>query len=199
MFFRKRTSSEDDLSRILAECRAGKAPAQRALFRQFFGYAKSVSLRYSNSVEEAEEVLNESFLKVFQRLDQYDPAYPFRAWLRAIVINTAISYHRKYHKLDVVSGLEPGMDAAFDDNVVDRISADEILALVQELPPIYRTVFSLHVVDGYSLREIAALLETNESTVRSHFLRARQRLQAAIRAAYPHFFPTGPHDLYPIP
>ncbi|WP_266367317.1 RNA polymerase sigma factor [Tellurirhabdus rosea] len=189
MFFRKRSSfSEQDLDSVLTACLAGEAQAQRTLFRQFYSYAKSVCLRYAASTEEAEEILNDSFLKVFQRLHQYDRAHAFKGWLRAIVINTAISYHRKYHKLDTVAGLEAGMDATFDESVVDRIAADEILAMVQQLPPSHRTVFSLHVVDGYSLREIAGMLDSNEATVRSHFLRARLRLQEMIRAAYPVFF-----------
>lgn len=193
MLFRKRSSfAGNNLESILEACRANDAQAQRVLFKQFYGYAKSICLRYSSSVEEAEEVLNESFLKVFQRLHQYDPTYPFKAWLRTILINTAISYYRKYHKLDTSASLDAGADVPFDDNVIDRISADEILALVQQLPPNYRTVFLMHVVDGYSLHEVAEVLQNNEATVRSHFLRARQRLQQSIRSAYPHLFPNDP-------
>lgn len=194
MLFRKRPSfAENDLEQVIEACRTNNVQAQRTLFKQFYGYAKSVCLRYTASVDEAEDVLNESFLKVFQHLHQFDMALPFKAWLRTIVINTAISYHRKYHKLDTTSlqpgtGPEPGYDAPFDDNAVDRMAADEILALVQQLPLTPRTVFSMHVVDGYSLREIADVLQVNEATVRSHFLRARLRLQGAIKATYPHLF-----------
>ncbi|WP_266368260.1 RNA polymerase sigma factor [Tellurirhabdus rosea] len=199
MFFRKRSSfSEQDLDSVLTACLAGEAQAQRTLFRQFYSYAKSVCLRYAASAEEAEEVLNDSFLKVFQRLHQYDRAYAFKGWLRAIVINTAISYHRKYHKLDTVAGLEAGMDATFDESVVDRIAAEEILAMVQQLPPSHRTVFSLHVVDGYSLREIADMLESNEATIRSQFMRARRRLQEMIRAAHPDFRPREALESAPV-
>ncbi|RIV27341.1 RNA polymerase sigma factor [Fibrisoma montanum] len=191
MLFRKRSSfSENDLLSVIEACRAQNAQAQRVLFKQFFGYAKSVCLRYSATVEEAEEVLNESFLKVFQHLHQYDTNQPFKAWLRAILVNTAISYYRRYHKNEPDSSLEDSPEPGIDDDVLDRITAEEILALVQELPPLWRTVFNLHVVDGYSLREIADLLPSNEATVRSHFLRARQRLQQLIKRHYPHFFLT---------
>jgi len=192
LFFRKSSFNERDLPSILAACQAGDPRAQRTLFRQFFGYAKSVCLRYTASAEEAEDVLNESFLKVFQRLDQYDGIHPFRAWLRSILINTALSYYRKYHKLETETGSDKEMEVPFEDDVVDRLTAEEIMGLVQQLPATPRTVFSLHVVDGYSLREIAELLQLNEATVRSHFLRARIRLQEAIRAAYPHLFPLPP-------
>lgn len=196
MLFRKRPSfAENDLEQVIEACRTNNAQAQRTLFRQFYGYAKSICLRYTSSVDEAEDVLNESFLKVFQHLHQFDLALPFKAWLRTIVINTAISYHRKYHKLETTTlqpgaGPEPGYDAPFDENAIDRMAADEILALVQQLPLTPRTVFSMHVVDGYSLREIADVLQVNEATVRSHFLRARIRLQGAIKATYPHLFAT---------
>ena len=179
---------------VIAACRENNAQAQRTLFKQYFGYAKSICLRYSSTIEEAEEVLNEGFLKVFQHIQQYDTAQPFKAWLRTILVNTAISYYRKFHKFEPNLALESVPDVAFDDDVVSYITADEILALVQELPPAWRTVFNLHVVDGYSLREIADLLPANEATVRSHFLRARQRLQQLIKMNYPHFFLTDPHE-----
>ncbi len=197
MLFRKRPSyAENDFESIVVACRAGNASAQRALYKQFFGYAKSICLRYSATVEEAEEVLNEGFLKVFQHLDQYDLNQPFKAWLRTILVNTAISYYRKYHKTDPALALESVPEVPFADNVVERLTADEILGFVQQLPPLWRTVFNLHVVDGYSLREIADLLPANEATVRSHFLRARQRLQQVIKTNYPHFFLTDlrPHE-----
>ncbi len=204
MLFRKRPSfAENDLEQVIEACRLNNVQAQRTLFKQFYGYAKSVCLRYTASADEAEDVLNESFLKVFQHLHQFDMALPFKAWLRTIVINTAISYHRKYHKLDTTSlqpnnntesGHDrPGYDVPFDDNAIDRMAADEILALVQQLPLTPRTVFSMHVVDGYSLREIADVLQVNEATVRSHFLRARIRLQGAIKATYPHLFASHTH------
>jgi RNA polymerase sigma-70 factor (ECF subfamily) len=135
LFFRKRPSfAENDIDSIIEACRINDAQAQRVLFKKFYSYSKSICMRYSANTEEAEEVLNESFLKVFQRLHQYDATHPFKAWLRSILINTAISYYRKYHKLDT-SALEAGQDVAFEDDVIGRISADEILALVQQLPP----------------------------------------------------------------
>lgn len=168
-------------------CRDNDGRAQRMLFQQFFGFAKGISLRYSSSAEEAEEILNESFLKVFQNLERYDLQQPFKAWLRTIVVNTAISYYRKNQKFHGEIGLDHIQEFGFDETVIDQISADEILELVQQLKPIYRTVFTMHVVDGYQLREIADILNFNEATVRSHFARARLRLQELIKQAYPFF------------
>jgi RNA polymerase sigma-70 factor, ECF subfamily len=190
LLFRKPLFTDDDLLSVIEACRMQNPQAQRVLFKQFFGYAKSICLRYSATSEEAEEVLNEGFLKVFQHLHQYDVTLPFKAWLRTIMVNTAISSYRKYHKHAANFSLEDAPEPAFDDQVIDRITADEILAIVQQLPPAWRTTFNLHVVDGYSLREIAEMLDANEATIRSHFLRGRQRLQQLIKQNYPHITST---------
>lgn len=190
LFRRKSTFTDNDLLSVIEACRGNDVRAQRTLFRQYYSYAKSICLRYMANVDEADDVLNESFLKVFQHLGSYDSALPFKAWLRTIVVNTAISYHRKYHKLDTISATPanpahtPPDVANTDETVVERLSADEILSLVQQLPPVPRTVFMMHVVDGYSLREVADSLNANEATVRSHFLRARLRLQELVTMAH---------------
>ena len=186
MFFKKTaTFTDNDLPSIIRACRVNDPRAQRTLFKQFFGYAKSICLRYTSSSEEAEDVLNEGFLKAFQHLDRYDETLPFKAWLRTILVNTAISHYRKNSRTEQHTTLDAGEQVSFDDDVVDQMAAEEILALVQQLSPTYRTVFMMHVVDGYSLHEIAGLLEHNEATVRSNFARARQKLQVLIKQAYP--------------
>lgn len=186
MFFKKTaTFTDNDLPSIIRACRVNDPRAQRTLFKQFFGYAKSICLRYTSSSEEAEDVLNEGFLKAFQNMEKYDETLPFKAWLRTILVNTAISHYRRNSRFDQTTSLDAGEQVAFNDDVVDQMAAEEILALVQQLIPTYRTVFMMHVVDGYSLHEIAGLLEHNEATVRSNFARARQKLQVMIKQAYP--------------
>ncbi|MFD2573118.1 RNA polymerase sigma factor [Spirosoma soli] len=193
MFFRKSSSfADNDLLSVIRACRANDPRAQRTLFKQFFGYAKSICLRYTSSTEEAEDVLNEGFLKAFQHLDSYDETLPFKAWLRTILVNTAISHYRKNQRLEQHTSLEVGEQVAFNDDIVDQIAAEEILALVQQLSPTYRTVFMMHVVDGYSLHEIAGLLSHNEATVRSNYARARAKLQQLIKQAYPFHAKTSP-------
>lgn len=160
------------------------------LFKQYFGYAKSIGLRYASTREEAEEVVNEGFLKVFQNLAKYDLMQPFKPWIRTIMINTAISYYRKHgkHQQNNVA-LEDAAYPRFDDQILENITADEILELVQMLRPVYRTVFMMYAIDGYNHREIADLLTINEATVRSHYVRARARLQHLIKQYYPDLFP----------
>lgn len=186
LFGKKISFNTGDFASVIAACMAGSEQAQRYLFKSYFGYSKSICLRYTSSTEEAEDVLNEGFLKVFNNLDKYDPAYPFKVWLRTIMVNTAISYHRKNKKHYQNSiTLEDTPYLAFDEDIVSDITAEEILKLVQKLKPVYRNVFMLHVVDGYSHREVADMLEINEATVRSHFVRARGQLKNLISEYYP--------------
>ncbi|SEI54062.1 RNA polymerase, sigma subunit, SigZ [Dyadobacter koreensis] len=191
LFGKKSSFNENDFGTVVSACIAGNNQAQRYLYKSFFGYSKSICLRYTSTTEEAEEVLNEGFLKVFNNMDKYDSAHPFKAWLRTIMVNTAISYYRKHkkHHEDMIS-LEDAPCPRFDEDVVSQITADEILQLVQGIKPIYKNVFLLYVVDGYNHREIADLLQINEATVRSHYVRARARLQHLIKQHYPHLFPS---------
>lgn len=191
LFGRKISFDQNDFGSVVSACIAGNGQAQRHLYKQFFGYSKSICLRYTSSPEEAEEVLNEGFLKVFNNIERYDPVHPFKAWLRTIMVNTAISYYRKHkkHSEDMIS-LEDAPCPRFEEDIVSQITADEILKLIQEIKPIYKNVFLLYVVDGYNHREIAELLQINEATVRSHYVRARARLQHLIKKYYPHLFPS---------
>ncbi len=193
MFFRKKIDFDpNDQEGVIRACIAGSERAQRALFKQYFSFAKSICLRYTSSAEEAEEVLNEGFLKVFANLERFDTSQPFKGWLRTILVNTAISYYRKHqkHYKDTVS-LEDAAIPRFSDDILENITAVEILDLVQQIKPVYRTVFLMYAVDGYSHKEIAEVLKINETAVRSNYVRARARLQHLIYRNYPDLFPKG--------
>lgn len=185
-FLNKIIFDPNDFRSVIAACIAGNSQAQHILFKKYFGYAKSICLRYTYSPEEAEEVLNEGFFKVFNNLEKYDPEQPFKAWLRTVMVNNSISYFRRNKKhyaartaFDEIP--EPGIA----DDAVSAITAGEIMELIHELKPIYKTVFLMYAVDGYSHKEIAAMLEINEATVRSQYARARAQLQEAVTTHYP--------------
>lgn len=155
------------------------------------GYAKSICARYTSNQQEAEEILNERFLKVFLHLKKYDSKQPFKAWLRTIFVNTAIDFYRKNQKYQLQTDLEEGLQVQeVDESIISRISADEILQLIQQLPPGYRIVFTMYVIDGYNHREIGNILGIQEGTSKSNLRSARQKLQRMIKQAYP--------DLYQI-
>lgn len=176
---------------LVQKSRKGSRRAQQKLFKACFAYGMSVCLRYTDSQHQAEEAFSEGFVKVFTQLDRYDESRSFKAWLRRILINTAIDLHRreKPHRYQVE--IENAVPLHFDECALDRLSADEIRQLISELPPAYRNVFNLYVVEGYNHREIADLLGISEGTSKSNLSKARARLQARIekqdtsnRAAY---------------
>jgi RNA polymerase sigma-70 factor (ECF subfamily) len=190
LFFNQKIPfSENNIESIIKACLERNQNAQSLLYKQFFGYSKSICLRYSSNQEEAKEILNEGFLKVFNNLDKYLPELSFKAWLRTIMVNTAINYYRDNKKYNQEIGLDNiEDDPIYDEDIINQISADEILVLVQKLPPSYRTVFVMHVVDGYNHREIGEILEINEGTSRSNFMKARVKLQSLVQKEFPHLY-----------
>ncbi len=185
-FLNKIIFDPNDFRSVIAACIAGNSQAQHILFKKYFGYAKSICLRYTYSPEEAEEVLNEGFFKVFNNLERYDPEQPFKAWLRTVMVNNAISYFRRNKKHYVArTAFDEIPEPCIADNAVSEITAGEIMQLIHELKPIYKTVFLLYAVDGYCHKEIAAMLDINEATVRSQYARARAQLQEVIALHYP--------------
>ncbi|MBN8826602.1 sigma-70 family RNA polymerase sigma factor [Spirosoma sp. 48-14] len=186
MLFKKNPRfSEDDLASVLMACRAGDNRAQRTLISQFLSFAKRVCQRYTANPHETEEIINEGFLKVFTHLERYDSTQPFQAWLRTILVNTAVDYYRKRQKWTNQLGLDELEVIDWNDDVIAAISGEEILAMVQQLPPAYRMVFTLFVVEGYSHREIADLLGIQEGTSKSNLRDARRKLQHMVKLYYP--------------
>lgn len=168
---------------LLRGCLKGNREAQRKLYRHFYGYAMSVSLRYSKDAEEAKDILNDGFLKVFTRLHQFDPKKPFKGWIRRIMINTALDNYRHnlkhYHLVDIEAA-EPEADTC---DVMQKINYEYLVGLVQALSPAYRAVFSLYAIDGYTHEEIADLLGIAVGTSKSNLAKARANLRAALKVS----------------
>ena len=171
---------DEKLISIIAAARKGKTEAQRAIYSQFYGYGMSISVRYAENSEEAEEILNDTFMKVFKNLGNYNPNHSFKSWFRRILINTAIDYHRKYQKYRHTLGISHAYSVSVDTDIMANMSAKEILALVQQLAPSYRTVFNMYVMEGYKHKEIGQRLGITEATSRATLASARYKLQKMI-------------------
>jgi RNA polymerase sigma-70 factor (ECF subfamily) len=175
---------EKYLNTLIKACKKGKRESQKELYKLFYSYGLSVCLRYSQSKEEAQEILNDGFVKIFGNLDKYDMNLSFKGWLRRILVNTAIDYYRKHHKhyhtLEVVHNqyLDDSPDA------LDNLSVEEILNLVQTLPPAYRIVFNLYVLEGYKHHEIAEELGITEGASKSNLAKARMKLRTMLESTY---------------
>lgn len=152
------------------------------------GYSKTIAIRYAANTEETEEIINDAFLKVFNNIKKYDYSQPFKAWLRTIVVNTAIDYYRKNKKYAQQVTIDEIDMPTMDVDIISKLSANEILKLVQALSPAYRMVFSLYVIEGYNHREIAEMLGIKEGTSKSNLQDARKKLQAMILSNYPHLY-----------
>lgn len=155
----------------------GSRESQKLLYQQFYGYGMTVCIRYAKNREEAQEILNDGFIKAFKNLDKMDLSKPFKFWLRRILINTAIDYLRKFKKHHDIQDLEMAYSASIEADGLNRLSAQEILALVQKLAPSYRAVFNLYAIEGFSHKEIAEQLGISEGTSKSNLSMARKRLK----------------------
>lgn len=164
---------------LIKGCRAGDRASQLRLYEHFYGYGMGICLRYCSNREEALEVVNDGFLKAFTKIDLYNPIYPFKPWLRKILINSSIDYHRKYHKLG--SGEELGYEAelkgATHNLGLESLAYDDLLKVMQKLTPAYRLVFNLYVVDGLTHKEIAKKLSISEGTSKSNLAKAKRKIQ----------------------
>lgn len=168
---------------LLAGCLRNHRQSQELLYRQFYGYAMSVCLRYAPTREGALEVLNDGFLKVFTRLEQYDPAQPFKGWLRRILINAAVDHYRqevRHHHHETVEQIAPVLVSESADGY-SQLAHEDLLNLIQRLSPAYRLVFNLYVMDGFTHDEIAGQLGISVGASKSNLARARENLRQLLK------------------
>jgi RNA polymerase sigma factor (sigma-70 family) len=137
-------------------------------------------MRYSRSREEAIEILNDGFIKILSKIDKYSPGLSFKGWLRKVMINSAIDYYRRnekhYHSLDI----SHVQYESTSDTVFDNFGEQEIIAAIQLLPPSYRMVFNLYVIEGFKHEEIANQLNISVGTTKSNLAIARNKLKKIL-------------------
>jgi RNA polymerase sigma-70 factor (ECF subfamily) len=169
------------LEEIIQGCRKRHRKSQKKLYEKFYGYGMSITLRYGGSREQAVEILNDAFMKVFTNIRGYDTNRPFKPWLRRIIINTAINHFHKTKNIPRWEDLEAAKNGMIkDETITSAISYEEIIGMIQELPPAYRTVFNLHVIEGFKHREIAQILGIATGTSKSNLAKAKKSLQSIL-------------------
>lgn len=147
----------------------------------FYAYGMSIALRYTDSREEAAEVLNDAFMKVFDNIKKFDLERPFKPWLRRIIINTAINHFHKHKKELELEELElTANNAVSEETIISGISYEEIIDMVQQLSPAYRTVFNLYVIEDFTHKEIADMLEISVGTSKSNLSKAKRNLRSIL-------------------
>jgi RNA polymerase sigma-70 factor (ECF subfamily) len=173
--------NQDRLAKILEGCRRRDLAFQKELYQLFYQYTLKVGLNYASSLEEAREIVNDVFLKVFKNIEQYDGNQPFKPWLNRITVFTAIDYYRKYIKHEPpMDDLETILETGDSSDLIAQISADELRALVQKLSPACRAAINLYAIEGYDHNEIAAMLGISVGSSKSNLFKARVKLKALI-------------------
>jgi RNA polymerase sigma-70 factor (ECF subfamily) len=182
MFFKSKPETEEDW---IEGCRQNKPKSQEMLYKHYYGYAMSICLQYGKNSDEAAEILNDAFFKVFTKISLFENGNSFKGWLRRIVVNTAIDYYRKHNKnlhINIEDIAPPEQDISVD--ALSQLSAENILSMLQQLPENQRMVFNLFEIEGYSHEEIAEKLGTSSSVSRSHLCRAKQKLRQLLEKQY---------------
>jgi RNA polymerase sigma factor (sigma-70 family) len=172
------TISESDL---IAGCIAGDRVMQEELYNRFAPKMYAVCLRYANNSDDAQDLLQEGFIKVYKNIHRFRAEGSFEGWIRRVFINSSIEHLRKKSaKLMTVSEKEEGTIEDTDISALDSMAEKDIIKLIQELSPGYRTVFNLYVIEGFAHKEIAEQLGISEGTSKSQLARAKSILQKKV-------------------
>jgi len=177
----KETSGLPD---IIEACKKGERQAQHQLYQQFYNALFAISLRYATDRDQAASLVNQAFLKAFQSLHQCQDYQAFPAWINRIAVNTCIDHVRKLKKNRTMA-LDSAPEIAIPSSVLDKIAAEDLLAMVQKLAPMTRAVFSLYVIEGFKHAEIAEQLGMSEGTSRWHLSAAKQELKRLLQNYQP--------------
>jgi len=176
--------SQQSLDILITACKKGERRYQQLLYQRYYSFAMSICLRYSNNYNQAVEIVNDGFLKVFTKLAMYNPQKSFKGWVRRIMINSAIDHYRKEQKHSGLNALDNNDAVSVAPTVIQQMSFDDIIHQIQLLSPSYRAVFNLYVIDGYKHQEIGELLNITVGTSKSNLSRARMHLQKALKKVY---------------
>ncbi|XP_028516346.1 uncharacterized protein LOC114575530 [Exaiptasia diaphana] len=172
----------DELT-LVNKCIEGDPLAQRKLFDMYAPKMLGVCLRYTNSVEQAEDVLQDGFVKVFTKLSLYKGNGSLEGWVRRIMVNTSLDHIRKnakFHQNVSVDDVSYKMES--DAHILSSLMEEDLLKLVREMPDGYRTVFNMFAIEGYSHKEIAKKLDITENTSKSQYSRAKAYLRTKVEA-----------------
>ena len=173
-----------ELEQIIDGCRKADNCARRELYERYSRLIFGALCRYVPSRTEAEDLLHDCFITIFTRVGEYRSEGSFEGWCRRIAVHTALDHLRRNNRLEIVdieSNFATINQTAVNPDVLDRYTAEEVVALIGKLSPAARTIFNLRVAEGLGYHQIAELLDMKESTARSQFRRARESLLELLR------------------
>jgi RNA polymerase sigma factor (sigma-70 family) len=183
--------SSHELVQHIQGCSLNNRESQKKIFSSFYGYAISICNRYTSNAQDAAEILNDGFLKIFKQIHRFVPSYAneansFKGWLAKIMIYTAIDHNRKQrsYKLEVSLDEKPFELAEKSESALDKISCDEIINAIQKLTPGYRIIVNMYIIDGFTHEEIARKLNISTGTSKSNLAKAKKHLQKTLLNYY---------------
>jgi RNA polymerase sigma-70 factor (ECF subfamily) len=169
---------------LIVACIKRERRAEYELYKRTYSYLMSICIRYTLKEDEAKEALNLGFLKILNNLNRYSPEIPFKRWIRKIMVNTLIDEFRKkkahQQHIEYVEEYFDNADTAEMNEGILRMNADEIHALINQLPPMSKQVFNMYILDGFTHKEIAEMLGIAEGTSKWHLSFSKQKLQQMI-------------------
>jgi RNA polymerase sigma factor (sigma-70 family) len=180
--------SGQQLTHIIEGCVKAKRESQKELYKIYYGFSMGICMRYCKHKDEAVEIVNDGFLKIFKTVSNFIPKYEnydasLMGWIKKVMVFTAIDHYRKNYKQHAAVELDAVHFEITDtfESSIDRMSYKEIIALVQLLSPTYRTVFNLYVIDGFKHEEISKKLNISIGTSKSNLSKARINIQNMLK------------------
>jgi RNA polymerase sigma factor (sigma-70 family) len=174
----------EKLDILLNGCKKGKPKSQEALYKRFAAAMYGICLQYASSEEDAQDIMQDGFVKVFKKLDQVKNSAAFPGWIRRVMINTALEKYRSQVHLHRIDDVKDDADEALDNGIFENLTCQELITLIQTLTPRYRMVFNLYAIEGYNHKEISEELGISVGTSKSNLSRARAILQEKIKNIY---------------
>ncbi len=165
---------------LIDACVNNERWAQKEIYESFYTQMLTICMRYANNKADAQDILHDGFIKVFRNITKFKKGSSLSAWIRRLMINTAIDYYRKNARKRTEPITEAFHLNAKEADAISKVSEKEILRTIQMLSPSYRIVFNLYVIEGYSHQEIGKILGIKESTSRSNLVKARSKLKELI-------------------
>lgn len=171
---------------LIEGCKVNDRKAQELLYRQFYGFAMTIAMRYSRDEADAADIMSLAFVKLFKSIHSFDSSKgSLYAWIKRIVINEALDHIKARHRFVSREALEAAVEEAkVDNSAIDKLNAAEVMTMIQQLPPATHAVFILYAIDGYNHREIAGKLGISEGTSKWHLSEARKTLQKKLSARH---------------
>lgn len=170
-----------DEQQLVERCLANDPLAQRTLYERYASRLMGICCRYVSSRAEANDVLQESFLKIFEKMDSLQEIGALESWMRRITVTTALNYLKKHRKHQLTEEISESLQIGVNENAHANLGVEELMQMVMELPLTYRTVFNMYAIDQYPHKEISRQLGITESTSRAHYSRARAILMQRIK------------------